>query len=54
MEEDRRQQILCDKRDNNFVQNNFSPNYKPPLNRPFCKRPERINVTGRSRQSSQV
>ena len=25
--EERRRQILCDKRDNNFVWNNFSPNF---------------------------
>ena len=27
MGEERRRQTLCDKRDNNFVWNNFSPNF---------------------------
>ena len=52
--EERRRQTFCDKRDDNFVWNKFSPNFTFSLDRSFCERPENISVKWRSRQSTQV
>ena len=43
--EERRRQTLCEKRDNNVVWNNFSPNLTFPLNISFCKRPEKLMLS---------
>ena len=43
--EEGRRQTLCDKRDNNFVWNNFLRKLHFPLNRSSCKRPENIDVS---------
>ena len=52
--EERRQQTLCDNRDNNFVSKNLFAKLHLPWNRSFCTRPENINVNGRPPQNSQV
>ena len=50
--EERRRQTLCDNRDNNFVWNNFTPNFS--LNRCFCKDQKTFNVNWGSRHNTQV
>ena len=48
------QQTLCDKRDNNFVWNKFSPDFTLLQTDLFYERPEKISVKWRSRQNTQV
>ena len=52
--EERRRQTLCNKRDNNFVWNNFTPNFTFLRNIFFLQRPENINVKRESRHNTQL
>ena len=53
--EERERQILCDKRDNNYVWKNFPSNrVHLLLSTSFCKKPENMNVLWWSRQNTQV
>ena len=46
--EERGQQTLHDRRDNNFVQKTFCQSWNRSLKRSFYKRPENININWRS------